>query len=85
MVPNTKLASDAGLKVRKGIMVDRKLATSAPDVYALGDCAEINGVWLPYSQAIHHEVSALARVLTGQNVQLNFPPMPANTVPFSLI
>ena len=31
-------------------MVDRKLATSAPDVYALGDCAEINGVWLPYSR-----------------------------------
>ena len=76
VVPNTKLASDAGLKVRKAIMVDRKMATSAPDVYALGDCAEINGVWLPYSQAIHHEVAALARTLVGQSTQVNFPPMP---------
>ena len=45
VVPNTKLASDAGLKVRKGIVVDRRMSTSAVNTYALGDCAEVNGVW----------------------------------------
>lgn len=76
VVPNTKLASDAGLKVRKGIVVDRRMSTSAVNTYALGDCAEVNGVWLPYSQPIRHQVAALARTLCGTPTQVNFPPMP---------
>ncbi len=37
---NTELAADAGIKVNRGIMVDERMATSAPNVYAAGDCAE---------------------------------------------
>ena len=37
-VPNTELAAAAGLAVGNGILVDERLATSDPDIYAAGDC-----------------------------------------------
>jgi NADH oxidase (H2O2-forming) len=37
---NTELAKDAGITVNRGIVIDETMATSAPDVYAAGDCAE---------------------------------------------
>ncbi len=41
--PNLTLAKSGGIKTRRGIVVDDTLATSVADVYALGDCAEIQG------------------------------------------
>lgn len=41
--PNTALASAAGLAVNRGIVVDAQMHTSATDVYAAGDAAEIDG------------------------------------------
>lgn len=38
IVPNTALAAEAGLRCTDGIVVDEHCATSAPDVYAAGDC-----------------------------------------------
>lgn len=38
--PSIKLAQQAGLGVNRGILVDDHLQTSAPDIYAAGDCAE---------------------------------------------
>jgi 3-phenylpropionate/trans-cinnamate dioxygenase ferredoxin reductase subunit len=40
LVPETTLASNAGLVVHDGIRVDRYLRTSDPDILAVGDCAE---------------------------------------------
>jgi NADH oxidase (H2O2-forming) len=42
-VPNNALAAEAGLKLGStgGIAVDQRMATSATDVYAAGDCAEL--------------------------------------------
>lgn len=37
---NTSLASDCGIKVNRGILVDKFCKTSIPDVYAAGDCSE---------------------------------------------
>lgn len=37
-VPNVELAQDAGLSVENGIQVDESFCTSAPDIYAAGDC-----------------------------------------------
>ena len=39
VVPNTELAAAAGLAVGNGIVVDQTLATSDPQVSAMGDCA----------------------------------------------
>ncbi len=41
--PNADLAKEAGLAVNRGIVVDAGMRTSDPDVYALGECAEIDG------------------------------------------
>ena len=39
--PNLDVVRDAGLECGRGVLVDASLRTSAADVYAAGDCAEI--------------------------------------------
>ncbi len=41
--PNADLAKEAGLEVNRGIVVDDGMRTSDPDIYALGECAEVGG------------------------------------------
>ena len=38
--PNTQLVADAGGAVDRGVLVDGRCATTLPDVYAAGDCAQ---------------------------------------------
>lgn len=73
--PNTQLAANAGLKVNRGIVVDEYLQTSNSDVYALGDCAEINGNVLAYLQPALLSANALAKTLLGQSTVLVLPNM----------
>ena len=74
--PRTELARAAGLEVARGIVTDRMLATSAPDVYALGDCAEVCGINLPFITPIMHQARALAATLSGTPTPLRYPAMP---------
>lgn len=76
LVPNTHLAEASGLNVKRGIVVDRRLATSAADIFALGDCAEVEGRWLPYVMPIMNAARALAKILAGEETELVYPPMP---------
>lgn len=41
--PNAALAKDAGIVVNRGIAVDPGMRSNDPDIYALGECAEVNG------------------------------------------
>ncbi|CAI3792554.1 FAD-dependent oxidoreductase [Rheinheimera sp. MM224] len=74
--PNLQLAIQAGIKCGKGIKVNQTLATSAADIYALGDCAEVCGYNLMYIQPISLSAKALALTLTGQNTAVQLPVMP---------
>jgi len=74
--PNIQLAKEAGLKLNRGIAVDRNLRTSARDVYALGDCMEVEGFVLPFVMPIMHCARTLAKTLTGQATNLHYPAMP---------
>ena len=38
IIPNSELASDAGLEINNGIVVDEYGQTSDPDIFAAGDC-----------------------------------------------
>lgn len=38
--PNTALISDAGGAVNRGIIINDRMATTIPDIYAAGDCVE---------------------------------------------
>ncbi|WP_019341186.1 NAD(P)/FAD-dependent oxidoreductase [Stutzerimonas stutzeri] len=74
--PRTELAEAAGLRVGRGIEVDRLLQTSLEHVYALGDCAEVEGLNLLYVMPLMSGVRALARTLTGQPTPVTYGPMP---------
>lgn len=74
--PRTELARAAGIAVNRGIMVNARLETSATDVYAIGDCAEIDGQVLPYVQPIMQAAKSLAKTLAGEATAVRFPPMP---------
>lgn len=58
--PNAQLARDAGLVVNRGVVVDDRMRTSAPNVYAAGDVAELDGrVWGLWPIAVNQaEVAA---------------------------
>ncbi len=42
--PNISVAKNAGLGVERGVVVSPAMATSDGDIFACGDCAEMNGV-----------------------------------------
>lgn len=43
VIPETSLAEASGISIGKGILVSSSLGTSMPDVYAIGDAAELEG------------------------------------------
>ncbi len=74
--PNIDLANKANIKVNKGIVVDNYLRTSQADIYALGDCAEIEGVCRQFVAPILHCARTLARTLSGDQTPVTIPPTP---------
>lgn len=73
--PNVDLAQHAGLAVNRGIQVNRQLQTSDANIYALGDCAEIDGKVLPFLQPIQFSAMTLAKNLLGAIDNLVLPAM----------
>lgn len=76
--PRTELAATMGCEVARGIVTDRFLQSSLPNVYAVGDCAEIAGLNLPFVMPIMHQSRALAATLAGTPTELNYPAMPVS-------
>lgn len=74
--PRTQLAAAAGIPVGRGIRTDRFLETGAADVYAMGDCAEVEGRVLPFVQPILVQARALAATLGGTPTPVVYPAMP---------
>ena len=74
--PRVELAQSAGIAINRGIVTDGYLKTSATDVYALGDCAEVAGHNLPFVMPIMQAARALAKTLTGTLTAVHYPPMP---------
>ena len=73
---DTTLAESAGVTTGRGIVVNDQMATNVPNIYAIGDCAEINGQLMPYIAPILPSVRALAKTLLGEANQVAFPAMP---------
>ena len=74
--PRISLAEQAGLLCSTGIRVNRKLETSAEDIYALGDCAEVDGHSLLYILPLMTCSRALAKTLNGQTTAVSYGAMP---------
>ena len=74
--PNTELANMAGVNINRAIVVDRYLQTGLDNIYALGDCAEVEGLVLPYVIPLMNSARALAKTLVGDKTMVSYPAMP---------
>ena len=63
--PNIALAQDAGIPVNRGIVVDDHLQTGAPDIFALGECAEHRGICYGLVEPAYEQARVLAQHLAG--------------------
>ena len=73
------LAEQAGLTCKNGIITDNHLETSAKNIFALGDCAEIQGEVRLYVLPLMARARALAKTLAGETTPVNFGIMPIAT------
>jgi nitrite reductase (NADH) large subunit len=69
--PNTALAKDAGLSVNRGVVVNDALQTSAPDIFALGECAEHRGICYGLVEPAYEQAGVLAGHLAGRSAAYN--------------
>lgn len=69
ITPNVELARDAGLVVRKGIVVDDQLLTSAADIYAVGECCEHRGKTYGVVNPGYDQAAVAAAVIAGEEAR----------------
>ena len=74
--PGLELAEIAGLETERGIKVDRYMQTSDKDIYALGDCAQVDDLTLPFVMPLMTCARALAATLAGEETAVRYPAMP---------
>ncbi|MCI0395328.1 MAG: FAD-dependent oxidoreductase [Chloroflexi bacterium] len=79
--PNTTLAEKAGLAVDNGILVNERLQTSHPHIFAAGDVANYPDTLLGVRRRVEHEDAAKSmgqtagRVMAGADVRYDYSPM----------
>ena len=64
-IPNTSLARQAGLSVNRGVKVNTSLQTSDPDIYAIGEIAELEDKSWGITAAADHQAEILADLIYG--------------------
>jgi 3-phenylpropionate/trans-cinnamate dioxygenase ferredoxin reductase subunit len=80
VTPETRLAEQASLRVDNGILVDSRLGTDDPDVFAAGDVANIDHPVLGARVRVEHWSTALhsgpaaARAMLGHDVSYDHLP-----------
>lgn len=74
--PRIDLAKASGISTGLGIQVNRELETNIQNIFAIGDCAEVEGLVLPYVMPIMQAARALAPTLIGNATALTYPAMP---------
>ncbi len=70
--PHIELAKSADIKTLRGVVVNKYLETSAENIYALGDCAEVEGHVLPFIMPILNCARALAKTITGERTAVDY-------------
>jgi rubredoxin-NAD+ reductase len=88
LVPNVQLARDAGLSCKRGIRVDSCMKTSMDDIYALGDCVEIDGDYLPFIEPLREQARTLAKTFLSNVHPYQARPYPIHVktrIPISIL
>lgn len=65
--PETRLASDCGLAMERGITVDAGMQTADPHISALGECVEFDGLLFGLVAPLYDQARVLADRLMGRN------------------
>lgn len=63
--PNMELARESGLECRRGVVVNERMQTSDPDVYAIGEIAEFDGTLYGISAAAEQQAAVVASYMNG--------------------
>ncbi|OWA34547.1 nitrite reductase large subunit [Saccharibacillus sp. O16] len=63
--PNKQIGDASGIATNRGILVDDFLRTSAPDVYAVGECAEHRGMCYGLVAPLFEQGNVLAKQICG--------------------
>jgi nitrite reductase (NADH) large subunit len=66
--PNVALAKDAGLEVRRGVVVDDLMRTSDDHIHAVGECVEHRGQCYGLVAPLYDMAKTLAAKLAGEDV-----------------
>ena len=70
--PRTEVARSSDIPCNRGILVNDRLATMVPGVYAVGECAEHNGRTYGLVAPVWEQVVVLADVLTLKDPQARY-------------
>ena len=73
--PHIESAKTAHIETSRGVITNLLLETNQNDIYAMGDCAEVNGTLLPYVMPLMQQARALAKTLSGDTTQVHYPAM----------
>jgi len=65
--PETRIATDAGLEVARGIVVNDQMVTSDPDILAVGECVEHDGQLFGLVAPLYDQAKVVAATLSGQH------------------
>lgn len=63
--PNYELAKECGLECRRGVIVNERLQTSDPNIYAIGEIAEFNGTLYGITAAAEQQAHVVATYMNG--------------------
>ena len=63
--PNLELAKDCGLECKRGVVVNARLQTSDPDIFAIGEIAEFEDVLYGITAAAEQQADVVAKYLNG--------------------
>jgi nitrite reductase (NADH) large subunit len=74
--PNIDLARSGGLDVNRGIIVDDFMATSEPDIFAVGECIEHRGQTFGLVGPLWEQARICAAVLCGDTPEPYVAPIP---------
>jgi nitrite reductase (NADH) large subunit len=66
--PNAALAREAGIPVKRGIVVDDVMQTGISDIFALGECAEHRGICYGLVDPAYEQARVLAQHLAGRKI-----------------
>ncbi|MBO9598125.1 MAG: NAD(P)/FAD-dependent oxidoreductase [Cohnella sp.] len=63
--PNVQLAADSGIAVNRAVIVNDRMETSIPNVYAVGECAEHRGMVYGLVAPLYEQGKVLAKAICG--------------------